>query len=157
MQGRIKKNILKHSPERLHEYENWLKEGKPIKYAVYLLHDTTPGVKVKKIGCSTKLWGRVFNGLNYKYFYNFKLLDVKYFPTKLEMLTFEKKVQKFYEQAKATVNTYAYNRREDAEDIEMPKHLEPVLANGGSENFKEELVPNSFSEIEAQINKSQDI
>ena len=152
MQGRIKKNILKHSPERLYEYENWLKEGKPLKYAVYLLHDTSPGVKVKKIGCSTKLWGRVFNGLNYKYFYNFKLLDVKYFSTKLEMLAFEKKVQKFYEKAKVTVNTYAFNRREDVKDIEMPKNIEPVLANGGSENFNEELIPNSFSEIEAQIN-----
>lgn len=154
MKGRIKKNIIKHSPNRLPEYENWLKEGKPIKYAVYLLHDTTPGVKVKKIGCSTKLWGRVFNGLNYKYFYNFKLLDVKYFPTKLEMLTYEKKVQKFYEKAKSTVNTYAFNRREDIKDIEMPENLEPVLANGGSENFKEELLPNSFDEIEAQMNKN---
>jgi len=27
-----------------------------------------------------------------------------------------------------------------------------VLANGGGENFKEELIPNSFDEIEAQIN-----
>jgi len=154
MQGRIKKNILKHSPDKLHEYENWLKEGKPRKYAVYLLHDPSPGVKVKKIGCSSKLWGRVFNGLNYKYFYNFKLLDVKYFPTKLEMLSFEKKVQKFYEKAKVAVNTYAFNRREDIKDIEMPKNVRPVLANGGSENFKEELIPNSFNEIEAQINNN---
>ena len=151
MQGRIKKNILKHSPDRIYEYENWLKEGKPLKFAVYLLHDSSPGVKVKKIGCSTKLWGRVFNGLNYKYFYNFKLLDVKYFSTKLEMLSFEKKVQKFYEKAKVTVNTYAFNRREDIQDLDMPKNLQPVLANGGSENFKEELIPNSFAEIDSQM------
>ena len=70
MKSRIRKNILKHSPERLVEYETWIKEGKPIKFAVYLLHDSTRGVKVKKIGSSTKLWARVFNGLNYKYFYS---------------------------------------------------------------------------------------
>lgn len=151
MKSRIRKNILKHSPERLVEYETWIKEGKPIKFAVYLLHDSTLGVKVKKIGSSTKLWARVFNGLNYKYFYNFKLLDVKYFPTKLAMLSFEKKIQKFYEKAKVKVDTYAFNRRSDLENYVIPKNLKPVLANGGSENFKEELIPNSFEEIETQI------
>ena len=153
MESRIRKNILKYSPERLKEYESWIKEGRPIKFAVYLLHDESPGVKVKKIGCSTKLCGRVFNGLNYKYFYNFKLLDIKYFSTKLEMLNFEKKIQKFYVKAKVDVNTYAFNKRSDLENYETPENLEPVLANGGSENFKEELIPNSFDEIEAQINK----
>ena len=153
MESRVRKNILKYSPERLKEYESWIKEGRPIRFAVYLLHDASPGVKVKKIGCSTKLWLRVFNGLNYKYFYNFKLLDVKYFSTKLEMLNFEKKIQKFYKKAKVDVNTYAYNKRSDLENHETPENLEPVLANGGSENFKEELIPNSFNEIEDQINK----
>ena len=153
MESRVRKNILKYSPERLKEYESWINEGRPIKFAVYLLHDASPGVKVKKIGCSTKLWARVFNGLNYKYFYNFKLLDIKYFSTKLEMLNFEKKIQKFYEKAKVNVNTYAFNKRSDLENYETPENLEPVLANGGSENFKEELIPNSFDEIEAQTNK----
>ena len=152
MESRVRKNILKYSPERLKEYESWIKEGRPIRFAVYLLHDASPGVKVKKIGCSTKLWLRVFNGLNYKYFYNFKLLDVKYFSTKLEMLNFEKKIQKFYKKAKVDVNTYAYNKRSDLENYETPENLKPVLANGGSENFKEELIPNSFDEIEEQIN-----
>ena len=153
MESRVRKNILKYSPERLKEYESWINEGRPTKFAVYLLHDASPRVKVKKIGCSTKLWARVFNGLNYKYFYNFKLLDIKYFSTKLEMLNFEKKIQKFYEKAKVNVNTYAFNKRSDLENYETPENLEPVLANGGSENFKEELIPNSFDEIEAQTNK----
>ena len=43
-------------------------------------------------------------------------------------------------------------KRSDLENYETPENLEPVLANGGSENFKEELIPNSFDEIEAQIN-----
>ena len=70
------------------------------------------------------------------------------------MLEFEKKIQKFYEKAKVNVNTYAYNKRSDLENYEIPKNIEPVLANGGSENFKEELIPNSFDEIESQINKN---
>lgn len=154
MKSRIKKMIEKLSPSRLEEYERWIQEGKPKKFAVYLLHDSSPGVKVKKIGSSTKLWGRVFNGLNYKYFYNFNLLDVKYFTTKKEMLDYEKKVQKFYEHAKAIVNTFAYNRRSDLNNIENTINIEPVMANGGSENFKDESIPNSFSEIENQMNSN---
>tara|TARA_B110000091_G_C13593738_1_gene381703 strand:+ start:186 stop:548 length:363 start_codon:yes stop_codon:yes gene_type:complete len=81
---------------------------------------------------------------------NLILLDKSYYKTKEN---FEKKTQKFYEKAKVNVNTYAFNKRSDLENYETPENLEPVLANGGSENFKEELIPNSFNEIEAQINK----
>ena len=33
-----RKNILKYSPERLKEYESWIKEGRPIKFALFTTH-----------------------------------------------------------------------------------------------------------------------
>ena len=152
MKSRVRKSIEKLSPAQLAEYENWIEEGKPKKFAVYLLHDPSPGVQVKKIGCSTKLWGRVFGGLNYKYFYNFNLLDIKYFSTKKEMLDYEKKIHKFYVHAKTIVNTFAYNKRYDLDHMPSPTNIKPRMANGGSENFKEESLPNSFNEIEKEMN-----
>jgi len=48
MKSRIRENILEHSQERLVEYETCIKQGKPLKFAVYLLHDSTLGAQIAK-------------------------------------------------------------------------------------------------------------
>ena len=70
--SRIENNIIKFSPKWTKAYQNWIKKGKPNQFTAYLLHDKK--LKVKKLGISTKVWARVFNGLNHRYFFNFNLL-----------------------------------------------------------------------------------
>lgn len=154
-ESRNKRLIKKHSPSFLQEYQAWIEQGKPIKYAVYLLHDSSPGLKIKKIGSSKTLWRRVFGGLNYRYFYNFSLIDKKYFKTEKLMRDYEKIIQDYYKnvrRANVDVFTFAYNARSDLKKFHLPKNkIEGRLANGGSENFKENLVPGSFNEIEKEL------
>lgn len=147
--NRTKKNINKFSPKWIREYQKWIENGKPKEFTVYLLHDEKLGVK--KIGRSSKIWSRVFNGLNHRYFYNFNLLDLKYFKNKQDFINFETKLKKFYKDKLVTVLTYALNKRKDEKSIKFPRNIKGVLANGGSENFKAEAIPNSFSKIEKEI------
>ena len=156
MENRLKRIIKKFSPNLLEEYEEWIAEGKPEKFTVYLLHDPSPGLKIKKIGSSKTLWRRIFGGHNHRYFYNFKLIDKKHFNTAESMRQYEKIIQNFYKgEKKANINviTFAYNRRLDFKETPPPKNIEGRLANGGSENFKEELIPETFNEIEKEMKK----
>ena len=156
MESRLKKIIKKFSPNLMWEYQKWIDEGKPEKFTVYLLHDPSPGLKIKKIGSSKTVWRRVFGGLNYRYFYNFKLIDKKHFRTAKLMREYEKIILNFYKnekKAKANVLTIAYNRRSDLKSIPAPAIIDERLANGGSENFKDHLLPQSFNEIEREIRK----
>ena len=86
--NRTEDNIKKNSPQWINKYHRWVKKGKPKEFTVYLLHDKN--LKVKKLGRSTKIWSRFFNGLNHRYFFNFNLLDLKYFKSKSETIIYEK-------------------------------------------------------------------
>ena len=143
--NRTENNVRKYSPQWINKYNKWIKSGKPKEFTVYLLHDKK--LKIKKIGRSTKIWGRVFNGLNHKYFYNFNLLDVKYFKNKSETIKYEDKLKVKFEKAKVEVLTYAYNQRKDGKSLK-PKKILGRLANGGNECYDEKSIPNSFIEID---------
>lgn len=147
--NRTENNIRKYSPQWINKYNKWIISGKPKEFTVYLLHDKK--LKIKKIGRSTKIWGRVFNGLNHKYFYNFNLLDVKYFKNKSETIKYEDKLKVKFEKAKVEVLTYAYNLRKDGKSLK-PKKIPGRLANGGNECYDEKSIPNSFIEIDKILN-----
>ena len=148
--NRTEDNIQKYSPQWMIKYHRWVKKDKPVEFTVYLLHDKE--LKVKKIGRSTKIWARVFNGLNHRYFFNFNLLDLKDFKNKYETIRYEMKLKEIFKKARVEVLTYAYNQRKDGKSLK-PKKTLGTLANGGNECYEEKSVPNSFEEIEAQINK----
>jgi hypothetical protein len=85
----------------------------------------------------------VFNGLNHRYFFNFNLLDLKYFKNKSETIRYEKKLKKMFKKTRVEVLTYAYNQRKDGKSLK-PKETSGTLANGGNECYEEKSVPNSF-------------
>ena len=152
--NRTEKSIRELSPQQINKYKKWVKDGKPKQYTVYLLHDKN--LKIKKIGRSTKHWSRIFNGLNHRYFYNFNLLDIKYFKNKSETIKFELKLQKFYKDKRVEVLTYAYNIRKDIQNHKGPKKIQGILANGGSENYKAEQIPDSFLKINKDLKNHND-
>lgn len=149
--NRIENNIQKYSPQWMNKYHLWVKKGKPKEYTVYLLHDKN--LKVKKLGRSTKIWARVFNGLNHRYFFNFSLLDLKYFKNKSETISYEKKLKKIFKNKRVEVLTYAYNQRKDGKSLK-PKKTSGTLANGGNECYEEKSVPNSFMKIDKILKKT---
>ena len=135
----------------MNKYHLWVKKGKPKEFTVYLLHDKN--LKVKKLGRSTKIWARVFNGLNHRYFFNFNLLDLKYFKNKSETIRYEKKLKKMFKKTRVEVLTYAYNQRKDGKSLKPKKKFE-ILANGGNECYEEKSVPNSFMKIDKILKKN---
>ena len=147
--SRIENNIIKFSPKWTKAYQEWIKKGKPKQFTVYLLHDKK--LKVKKLGISTKVWARVFNGLNHRYFFNFNLLDLKYFKDKSETIKYEKKLKEKFKKTRVEVLTYAYNLRKDGKSLK-PKKTLARLANGGNECYEEKSIPNSFAEIDKILN-----
>jgi len=149
--NRIEVNIEDNSPQWINTYHRWVKKGKPKEFTVYLLHDKN--LKVKKLGRSTKIWARVFNGLNHRYFFNFNLLDLKYFKNKSETIRYEKKLKKMFKKTRVEVLTYAYNQRKDGKSLK-PKETSGTLANGGNECYEEKSVPNSFMKIDKILKKN---
>jgi len=149
--NRTEDNIQKYSPQWMNKYHLWVKKGKPKEFTVYLLHDKN--LKVKKLGRSTKIWARVFNGLNHRYFFNFNLLDLKYFKNKSETIRYEKKLKKMFKKTRVEVLTYAYNQRKDGKSLK-PKETSGTLANGGKECYEEKSVPNSFMKIDKILKKN---
>ena len=147
--NRTEDNILKYSPQWINKYNRWINKGKPKEFTVYLLHDKK--LKVKKLGRSEKIWGRVFNGLNHRYFFNFNLLDLKYFKNKSETIKYEKKLKEKFKKTRVEVLTYAYNQRKDGKSLK-PKKTLGRLANGGNECYEEKSIPNSFAEIDKILN-----
>ena len=148
--NRTEDNILKYSPQWINKYNRWINKGKPKEFTVYLLHDKK--LKVKKLGRSTKIWARVFNGLNHRYFFNFNLLDLKYFKNKSETIKYEKKLKEKFNSVRVEVLTYAYNQRKDGKSLK-PKKALGTLANGGNECYEENSVPNSFAKIDKILKK----
>ena len=148
--SRTAANIKSNSPQWLKSYFKWIKRGRPKEFTVYLLHDKK--LKVKKLGRSEKIWGRVFNGLNHRYFFNFNLLDLKYFKNKSETIKYEKKLKEKFKKTRVEVLTYAYNLRKDGKSLK-PKKTLGRLANGGNECYEEKSIPNSFSEIDKILKK----